>query len=417
MSQENNNNKHSKEIILPQDNKSLWYNNDSTSSELRNRLRQATGWIFANSNLTNATNFVERLLDFGTQLLEFGAVAAEMNNKVKQFVSNLASRCVDPQKTQILRQALLCAWMSQQAYSSPFPVQMKFDDRNRFVTIDCSRGSSYKTNSVFWFVAKHVEENVAYLVFRGTSSPDDVIIDLTTDLDFPQYYKDYNLKVHKGIQSAFVNDCHRILMYLDKVLDASTTLYITGHSLGGGCALLAYLYLKSQVTQFKRKENVFVYSFGSPLMIGSAPGGWNDYLLMWEQNVFCFVNNCDIVPRLLGNKNLSLPRSISIILQDMLRQQSNRNLLFLQNFLEQSNERHTDLSTYIPYGNSFLFVNPSTILRAITPEDEEAMYSIVAPVALGALQNIKNLIDDHAIANYIGFIKKWVSPKIPSIQL
>jgi hypothetical protein len=62
-------------------------------------------------------------------------------------------------------------------------------------------------------------------------------------------------------------------------------------------------------------------------------------------------------------------------------------------------------------------VNPSTILRAITPEDEEAMYSIVAPVALGALQNIKNLIDDHAIANYIGFIKKWVSPKIPSIQL
>jgi predicted lipase len=45
-----------------------------------------------------------------------------------------------------------------------------------------------------------------------------------------------------------------------------------GHSLGGGIALLAYLYFKTQISQFKEMTNIFVYSFGAPLILGSVPG-------------------------------------------------------------------------------------------------------------------------------------------------
>jgi hypothetical protein len=46
----------------------------------------------------------------------------------------------------------------------------------------------------------------------------------------------------------------------------------SGHSLGGGIALLSYLYFKTQIPQFKEMNNVFVYSFGAPLVLGSVPG-------------------------------------------------------------------------------------------------------------------------------------------------
>jgi hypothetical protein len=67
-------------------------------------------------------------------------------------------------------------------------------------------------------------------------------------------------------------------------------------------------------------------------------------------------------------------------LQEILRHQSNGNLLFLQHFLENSESRSFDLSNYSPYGNVFLFVDPSSIVRALTFEDEELIHSVVAPV-------------------------------------
>jgi hypothetical protein len=64
---------------------------------------------------------------------------------------------------------------------------LKLDDETRFVTISCQSDLTQSSKySVFWFIAKKVDEDVVYLIFRGTSSLDDVLIDLAADLDAPE---------------------------------------------------------------------------------------------------------------------------------------------------------------------------------------------------------------------------------------
>jgi hypothetical protein len=63
---------------------------------------------------------------------------------------------------------------------------LRLDDETRFVTISCQSDLTQSKYSVFWFIAKKVDENVVYLIFRGTSSLDDILIDLAADLDSPE---------------------------------------------------------------------------------------------------------------------------------------------------------------------------------------------------------------------------------------
>lgn len=137
-------------------------------------------------------------------------------------------------------------------------VQLTFDNQNRFVTLSRYNvpSSIISSFSLYWFVAKQVDKNIVYLVFRGSSSLNDLFIDFATKLDTPevkfyfssffiinllvsqlcealnfffgflQYSNEY--MVHHGIHSTFIEERQKIVETLCTVMDSDTTLYITG---------------------------------------------------------------------------------------------------------------------------------------------------------------------------------------------
>jgi len=149
----------------------------------------------------------------------------------------------------------------------------------------------------WWTVIR--QGNVLFITFRGTHDFYDALIDASC---LPVIWPDEksNFSAHKGIASNLPS-----FTVIEKVIkDLSikfeiNKIILTGHSLGGGCAALCHLLIKHHKLV---NIDTFTYTFGAPLVVAENKKEELLQEIIEIPNIFCFVNQADLIPRLLGNK-------------------------------------------------------------------------------------------------------------------
>ncbi len=128
---------------------------------------------------------------------------------------------------------------------------------------------------------------VVAAVFRGSSSLQDFITDIKSQLD--KYIKgDDEEKNIGGFDTVGKNAHAALAAYLKKhgLTKENTTLFITGHSLGAACSSLVGLRSAGTLAE---KNSVFCYSF-------ATPNYFKDGMTGYDMKMFSFDNEEDIVP-------------------------------------------------------------------------------------------------------------------------
>jgi triacylglycerol lipase len=143
-------------------------------------------------------------------------------------------------------------------------------------------------------ILEHADHRV--LAFRGTEPSE--FVDIQTDLKkalvaFPKDLLDAgDVRVHQGFVEALAGVWPAVIDAL-RAGDPSRPLVITGHSLGGGLAVLAAYALSRQEAPFNVRG---VYTYGQPRAGDGAFAESYDRLLRLRH--WRVVNNRDVVPRL-----------------------------------------------------------------------------------------------------------------------
>lgn len=109
---------------------------------------------------------------------------------------------------------------------------------------------------LFGFILASDRENI--VAFRGTQSTSEWISDAMASQRKYTYVRDGG-QVHRGILGIYASARDAIVMVLGQ-LDRTKPLFITGHSLGGGLAVLCAPDLAANCAY----HNVQVYTFGAP---------------------------------------------------------------------------------------------------------------------------------------------------------
>jgi triacylglycerol lipase len=126
---------------------------------------------------------------------------------------------------------------------------------------------------------------------RGTErNLNDLMSDLDITLVNPAHGKGL---VHRGFRNSVDRIWPKLSEYLKKI-QASHDIWITGHSLGGGMANIIAMYLHASK---ELKNSTTLFTYGAP---AAGDQVFVDYLTLMHVNHCRFVNNSDIVPRLLG---------------------------------------------------------------------------------------------------------------------
>lgn len=181
------------------------------------------------------------------------------------------------------RTAWIMACMSQLAYY-PFEV----DDNNTSLGLFISKLDSggftlvdtFSVGATQAFIAHN--DKYAVLAFRGTSDWKDVQTDLTANR---VSVGNGSGKVHSGFYQSYASVSEKIKLKLEEVKDLP--LYITGHSLGGGLAVVALRFLEKK--NGLKDRIAACYTFGCP-RVGNA-----DFEEDIRSPVYRVVNFTDIV--------------------------------------------------------------------------------------------------------------------------
>jgi len=145
------------------------------------------------------------------------------------------------------------------------------------------------------------DENLLLIVFRGTQNMEDLILDLDFDVEEIK-----NLSIHKGFYTRTEAEMEKILNHLETIQNVPIKkLIVTGHSLGGACAIIFSLLLSQKEDIWNKFEKKVVITFGAPL-VSSKVVDIIDYKIINIVNVY------DLVPRLLG-QNKTVSKLISIL--------------------------------------------------------------------------------------------------------
>lgn len=172
-----------------------------------------------------------------------------------------------------------CAFLSKVSY-------LKFEDCTNSLTTALER-EKYELVRTFSDTKTHTQaflcrsEDVYYLSFRGTEAE---FLDILTDLKFRlQFVK--GEKKHTG----FIESYRSIRAEILDSIPTGKKVVLTGHSLGGALASISYFDLK-EVYDVK-----YCYTFGEP------PSGVSERECDHSDGcLFRFVNNSDIVPRIMN---------------------------------------------------------------------------------------------------------------------
>jgi triacylglycerol lipase len=114
--------------------------------------------------------------------------------------------------------------------------------------------ATYNVGVTQGFLAR--SQHFAVLAFRGTDS----FVDWRANLNarsLPLETSQGTVRVHQGFRLAFETLSDQIRTDLDRLVPASTGLYLTGHSLGGALAQIAS-------AQFERENLAACYTYGAP---------------------------------------------------------------------------------------------------------------------------------------------------------
>lgn len=114
-----------------------------------------------------------------------------------------------------------------------------------------------RTNGYSW-----TQDKVLYIIFRGTSDREDIIIDLDTDSK-PLFLDRTDILVHGGFLKQLLSICDIILGEININFDFIDTIHFSGHSLGAGVATLAAAYTASILSTNERKKKIVCHTFGS----------------------------------------------------------------------------------------------------------------------------------------------------------
>jgi hypothetical protein len=137
------------------------------------------------------------------------------------------------------------------------------------------------------------DRKFATLVMRGTSSATDVLTDIKGwKRKDPTGGKGY---CHSGIANAYediAKSLYKVVSALFKDHPSLTTLFVTGHSLGGGLATLAAKGIKLNCPQVK---NITMYSYGGAIVGNTTFKREYDALI---PHTYRLVNDRDMIPQL-----------------------------------------------------------------------------------------------------------------------
>lgn len=136
------------------------------------------------------------------------------------------------------------------------------------------------------------DEQKIILAFRGTSATQDWLTDAMSIQKTWTSTKKIG-KVHSGFYKSLNSVWSEIMEHLQALRTKNQPIWITGHSLGGALAALAFATLRLQEPKY---EVAGAYTFGQPRV------GNDDFTQAFDADakhrLFRLVNNNDIVPRL-----------------------------------------------------------------------------------------------------------------------
>lgn len=161
-------------------------------------------------------------------------------------------------------------------------------------------------------------DDFAIVAFRGTESDQRVDDEFTFEHIFNDWQTDFKAnqtalgegrgQAHTGFKTALDAVWPDLRAHLTRLNDGRRTFWITGHSLGGALATLAF----ARTAELERFTAHGLYTFGSPL-VGDAgfKSYFEDLLRKYDIEYYRFVNNQDIVPLVPPEKYVSLKPSLA----------------------------------------------------------------------------------------------------------
>ena len=215
----------------------------------------------------------------------------------------------------------LCSTLCEWIYTPDSPIK-------GFEVLKLSEAKDEKL--VQWALLKHVQSKNSksfYLTFKGTDSVMDVINDIGAapvpvcfskdetdgnDMDGNDIDKLSEISVHSGVYCSLIREFHTIWKEIksnvNKDKNNNCQLYVTGHSLGGGMAIVFGLIsmIHSLIPDVIKLNNVKVIGIAPPTVIALEKGFTmsnlsikNQFILKNLSNItHCIVNRFDIVPRI-----------------------------------------------------------------------------------------------------------------------
>eukprot|EP01083_Nonionella_stella_P015887 44443_1 len=206
-----------------------------------------------------------------------------------------------------LNMASECAYLSNWIYyidSQPLRASFREFDYKKIVR------SNKSTQVAQWVFLYSSKSKTAYLIFKGTDvdNPQDILTDLGI-IPYPMYPKQGEKEIsgHALMEATITRDYDIIKQEIQsKDID---NLYITGHSLGGGLAVM--FGLKAIIDHIIHDdESVHIITFGAPSVIAiekeldKLSAESKQILKALHKMTHCFVNSFDIVPRILSSSGV-----------------------------------------------------------------------------------------------------------------
>ena len=160
--------------------------------------------------------------------------------------------------------------------------------------------------------------NILHVVFIGSNSCKDWIVDidfipiklnmnasLTEDCLLNHNHSDF--KIHRGIHYQFMQLYSYLKNKIKDFLDNSNFLeheiIISGHSLGGGLAIISAIYFHHLLIELKKPHvKIKVITIGAPRVLNKNLAEWyNNHL---AKNTWRIINHYDSIPNLPSNGKL-----------------------------------------------------------------------------------------------------------------
>jgi hypothetical protein len=357
------------------------------------------------SNSPVVKEVIKQTVEIGSNIVDITSASAKINSEMQVLLKNPDNIVKDLPFFQLSE---LCSWLATRAYDESTSETSISYNPSIQLNAHYKQVVNILDKHMFWFVAHDATRNIVYIVFRGTNVAGDIFIDLYADLAVHDMAPDF--LVHKGIQVALHNEIKAIEEAIEKYpVNEKTYFVLTGHSLGGGGAILCHNYIR-MFGKYKNNRMITI-TFGAPLVVAPKLGMWSETMQKVSKEVHCFVHNADVVPRLLGNEYMKLsPKVLEFLKQVISGGNPSEARLLLQKFLENSDKPNfmDILGGYRPFGEYYLLFEKDQVIRAQTDQDKRNIVAFASLWNFGIVLEPRKMLDHHGMNLYADFIRDVV---------